>query len=443
MMLTALCFNNALAEEDISGVWEGKLVVGPDAELTVQFKIKQMGDGSYSTLVNIPEQGGMKNLPATSVAYDSGKLALEVKEVSGSFEGVVTDNTIDGKWSQEGTSFPLVLRPYEEPKLSPEAIDMLLGRWQGKLQHPAADFTFVFRFEKSDTGDLAGFLDIPAQGARGIAVNEILMDKGNLTLKLNAAAAQYKATFADNRFDGKWIQSAQEIPLSLERAGEEEMAPLDISQDSYGKLSGHWNGKLTIPQASITVTMVLRFEKDEQGGIFGFRDSPDQGVSGIPIAEAKLDNGGFSFKMEGGVEYSGTLSENGMVGKWKQPGMAGELDLVLKKGRPAIKKLALSQAAMDLLSGKWQGRVDTPQATLRVVFRFERTDQGDPVGYIDSPDQGSSNIPINEAKLEEGNLELKINGLVAGYKGKLSGDSISGQMIIRGQSFDVPLERKR
>lgn len=442
MVLIALCFNVASAEENLSGIWEGKLVTGPDAELTVQFKIKREADGSYTALINSPDQGGLKNIPATSVTYDSNTLKIDVKEVSGSFEGVVKDNVIDGKWSQAGTSFPLSLKPYVRPTLSEASMDILMGKWQGMLKTPVADLTIVFRFEKTKAGDFVGFLDVPAQSAHGIVINDVILDDGNLTLKVNAAALQYKATLSDSGFDGKWIQGTQEYPLSLKKGGEDIVNRLELSEASYDILSGPWNGKITIPQGPVTVTIVLRFEKTEQGDIVGFLDSPDQGTSGVAITDASLENGTFSVKIKGlRVEFDGKLAGNEMVGEWKQAGRG--LPLTLKKGKAQGTTLALSQAAMDQLAGKWHGKVDTQQGqgTLRITVRFEKNDGGDAVGYLDSPDQGRSGIPINEAKLEEGNLTFKVSVLMAEYKGKLSGDTITGQLSLGPKSFDVPLER--
>lgn len=443
MMLTALCFNSALAAENIAGIWEGKLVLAPGSELTVQFKIKQSDDGSYSALINSPDQGGLKNIPATSVAYDSETLKIVATEVNGSFEGIVKGGIIDGQWSQEGTTFPLSLRPYEEPSLSPEAVGILMGRWQGKLDSPVADFMMVFRFEKSGSGDLVGFLDVPAQAARGIPISEIIMDSENLIVKIKPAMAEYRATRAGDGFDGKWIQGGQEIPLVLKKGGKAQIDLLDLSKASFDILSGPWNGKLDIPQGPLkTITVVLRFEKTTQGDIVGFMDAPDQGRSGLPITGASVVDGAFNFKISGAqVEYQGQLSDDGMVGEWKQMGRG--LPLTLKKGKAQIKKLSLSRTAIEQLSGRWEGRVDTQQGTLRVVFRFERTDQGDALGYVDSPDQGSTNVPISEAQLEDGNFTLKVSGLMVEYKGKLSGDTITGQLTQGGKSYDVPLERSR
>ena len=443
MVLAVFGMTNARAAEDISGIWEGKLEMAPGSALTVQFKIKQADDGSYTALVNSPDQGGLKNIPASGVVYEGNILKIEVAEVSGSFEGSVKDRAIDGKWSQPGTTLPLNLRPYQEPTLSPEYIDLLMGRWQGKLDSPVADFTMVFRFEKSDSGDLVGFLDVPAQAAQDIPISDIIMVDGSLTLKIKLAMSEYKATWSGTEFEGKWIQGGQEIPLVLRKGGTAPIDRLTLSKASFDRLAGPWNGELAIPQGPLkAITVVLRFEKTAQDDMIGFMDAPDQGRSGLPITEASLEGGIFNFKIAGAqVEYKGQLSEEGMIGEWKQMGRG--LPLTLKKGKAQIEKLTLSPAAVEQLSGKWEGRVDTPQGTLRVVFRFERTEEGDVIGYADSPDQGSTNVPISEAQLEDGDFTLKVSGLMVEYKGRLSGDTIAGQLTQGGKSYDVPMRRAK
>jgi hypothetical protein len=96
---------------------------------------------------------------------------------------------------------------------------------------------------------------------------------------------------------------------------------------------------------------------------------------------------------------------------------------------------------MGQLAGKWHGKVDTEQGTLRVTIRFEKAEGGKAVGYLDSPDQGRSGIPIDEATLEGANLMFKVSVLMAEYKGTLSGDAIAGKLSLGPKSFDVPLER--
>lgn len=441
ILVSILLISNAIADEDITGIWEGKLVTGPGSEMTVQFKIKKKPDGAYSALINSPDQGALKNIPASSVSYESNKLKIDVADLNGSFEGEVKDNIIEGKWSQEGTSFPLNLIPYVEPTLSKESMAILKGRWQGNLEHPLIEkLVIVFRFEESKTGDFIGFMDVPAQGARNIPINTINMEGNELTLKINMAMLEYKAKLVDNKFDGKWIQGGQELPLSLEKGGEEIINRLSLSEESFQKLAGYWNGALTTPQGSFTV--VVRFEKTKQGDFVGFVDSPDIGANDIPITEASLsDSGEFTFKIPGlQFEYNGQLSENEITGESKQGGMKNPLNLMRGKPKPMV--LDLSKDAIRQLLGKWHGKVDTPQGTIRIYFRFEQTDKGEPIGFMDSPDQGRNNISIKKAGLEQDNITLEISGPVkTEYKGKLSGDTITGQLTSPGGSFDVTMER--
>ena len=134
---------NTLAGEDISGSWWGKLVTGPDKEMTLDFNIKHEPDGSLSVILNSPDANGIKNVRANSVDYTSGNLRVDVADLNGSYEGIVKDGKIDGKWKQSGTSFPLTLTFYE--KFSREVMEKLLGSWCGTLK--------AIEFNKNDDED--------------------------------------------------------------------------------------------------------------------------------------------------------------------------------------------------------------------------------------------------------------------------------------------------
>jgi hypothetical protein len=177
LLIALLPLTSILAAENITGAWQGKLVTSPGAEMTIQFIITQDAKGSYSVVLNSPDDGGIKNVKANSVVYNSGNLKLDVTDVSGSFDGVFKNGKIDGKWKQEGTSFPLILSPYEKPTLSKKDKDTLLGAWNGKLTIPGGSLTVVLRFEMTEKGDFAGFLDSPDQGGYGIPVTDMEMKK--------------------------------------------------------------------------------------------------------------------------------------------------------------------------------------------------------------------------------------------------------------------------
>jgi len=435
-LFTVLQLTTVLAAEGITGTWQGKLVTAPGAEMTIQFIITQDAKGSYSVVLNSPDEGGVKNVKANSVAYASGVLKLDVAELSGSYEGTFKDGKIDGKWKQEGTSFPLVLSPYVKPTLSQKDMDKLLGSWNGKFTIPGGSLTVVFRFERTEKGEFKGFLDSPDQGGFGIPVTDMEMSEGNLILKISSIRGEYKGKLSDNEIIGEFSQLGNPLSLNLKKG--EYKAPaykLNLPKETIEQLLGEWNGPLTI-QAS-TLTVVFRFEMTKNSEFVGFQDSPDQGAKGIPITEATLSEGKLTLKIASiNGEFKGQLSGERLDGDWSQMGMKSTLSL--KKGKYVVPvyKLNLSKETMDQLSGKWNGKLpawDQKSDPMDVVFRFEKAKNGDFKGFVDMPAQGAKDLPVTEATLSDGKLTLKIKAAMAvEFKGQLSGDKLVGEWVTAG-----------
>jgi len=94
---------------DIDGAWMGTL----DAEaikLRVVFHIVNMAQGLTATM-DSPDQGA-NGFPANPVTREGSSLKMQVKSVGGVFEGKIAADlsAIDGKWTQGGSSLPLVLK---------------------------------------------------------------------------------------------------------------------------------------------------------------------------------------------------------------------------------------------------------------------------------------------------------------------------------------------
>jgi len=94
---------------DIDGTWMGSLDTG-GAKLRVVFHITNTEDGLKATM-DSPDQG-MKGLPTTSVTRTGASLKIEARNINGTYEGKISTDlsSIDGTWSQNGGSFPLVLK---------------------------------------------------------------------------------------------------------------------------------------------------------------------------------------------------------------------------------------------------------------------------------------------------------------------------------------------
>jgi len=94
---------------DIDGTWMVSLDTGA-VKLRVVFHILNTEDG-LTAMMDSPDQG-MKDLSASSVTRNGASLKIEAKGIGGVFEGTIAadQSSIDGNWSQGGSSLPLLLK---------------------------------------------------------------------------------------------------------------------------------------------------------------------------------------------------------------------------------------------------------------------------------------------------------------------------------------------
>ena len=149
-LVSLFTINTSFAQGDLSGIWEGDLVVSPEAQIEVQFTLERSPDGSYTGVLNAPDQPSLTDVLIDSVSLQQSSLTMNVNAVSGVYEGTVVDGNIQGTWTQQGTAFDLNLVPYVEPVLSQEAFERISGSWIGALKPVPGgelEFTIILRFE--------------------------------------------------------------------------------------------------------------------------------------------------------------------------------------------------------------------------------------------------------------------------------------------------------
>jgi hypothetical protein len=320
LLLATLACGQAFAQHDLRGPWQGKLAVDAKTTLTIQFTFAKHPDGTYAVMVDSPDNPAIKNVPASSVNLTAGTLKLNVAALSGSYAGTLKDGKLDGKWTQPGGTLPLVLSPYQKAVLSKAAMDTLAGGWHGPVTIPGATLTFVARFKRDDKGEFTGSLSVPEQGGVELPMDDIRFADNQLDFKIPRVRGEYSGRYANGVFTGTWNQTGAPAPVavSLSRGDvAKPIFPLKLSADEFAAVAGKWSGKLSGPQGSITI--VMRFEVNGGGQYVGFIDSPDQGATGLAIAEASLAAGKLTARMNAPpAQFQGTLSGKTIVGEWMQ-----------------------------------------------------------------------------------------------------------------------------
>jgi dienelactone hydrolase len=103
--------------DSFEGLWSGAPEIGDQVVPPIVFRIIRNLDGRFNAYLESPD--GLRRIRASRVTGTDDNLRLEVDQIGGTFEGKLTaDNqTIDGKWTQAGRSFPLVIkRTSEQPR---------------------------------------------------------------------------------------------------------------------------------------------------------------------------------------------------------------------------------------------------------------------------------------------------------------------------------------
>jgi hypothetical protein len=334
ILLSALAGGQAFAQE-LAGTWQGKLAIDANTSLTIQFIFEKKPDGSYSATLNSPDNGAIKNVAASAVTWKAGALSLQVPSLSGAYAGTLKDGKLDGKWTQQGSALPLALVPYQKPVLAKADMDKLAGTWHGPLTVPGGKMTFVYRFKANEKGELTGTLTVPERGNTEVAMSDVQFADNKLSFKLPQANGEFNGTLANGAIDGFWKQPAPGVPpeglkVSLKKG---DFAPPvypinNLSNPAMALLAASWKGTLSPPGAPKPLTLIVRFETNQNGQFVGFIDSPDQGAKGIPITSATFDKNKLTFKVDAvRGEYVGDLSGKTIKGTWTQGPNALPLEL--------------------------------------------------------------------------------------------------------------------
>ena len=180
-----------------------------------------------------PDQG-VRDLPVEAVTLKENILRLEVKSISGLYEGTVNaaGKAANGQWKQGPNSLALNLTKgsgseADAEKLSPAdlaaskmAAQKLSGTWNGTLTAGAASLRLRLNITKSATGTATGTLDSLDQGANGIPLSSISQKEGKTRIEARGIGVVYEGTLTDNdaTVTGQWQQGGQTLPLTFKKA---------------------------------------------------------------------------------------------------------------------------------------------------------------------------------------------------------------------------------
>lgn len=96
----------------------------------------------------------------------------------------------------------------------------ITGDWIGTLETPAGKLPVVFHILKEGK-HYRSVMDSPEQGVTGIVMDETVVDKHHVRLKLAKAGIEYSADLKNGILTGTFSQMGMQLPLNMERMNEE------------------------------------------------------------------------------------------------------------------------------------------------------------------------------------------------------------------------------
>lgn len=233
MLLCSAVGSGAATTNDVSGNWSGTLEVG-SIKLRVVFKISKAANGLLAAKMDSIDQGA-RDIPVEIVTLKDKTLHMEVKSVSGVYEGTLdaSGTKVSGQWKQGPQMLPLVLEKtqradstLETEKLSPtdlaankQAALKVAGDWNGTLIVGDDKLRLRLNISKSSTGNATGTLDSLDQGVNGIPLSAITLKDGKVRFEVLGIGAVYEGKLAADGFtlSGQWQQGVRTLPLEFKK----------------------------------------------------------------------------------------------------------------------------------------------------------------------------------------------------------------------------------
>ena len=94
------------------------------------------------------------------------------------------------------------------------------GYWKGQIDLGVQKLEMAFDIQTIESG-FSATLDVPAQGAFDIPVDETVFQENRLNMTMSAMGATYSGMLKENRIEGEFTQHGMTFPLNLEKGVKE------------------------------------------------------------------------------------------------------------------------------------------------------------------------------------------------------------------------------
>lgn len=335
----------------------------------------------------------------------------------------------------------------------------LAGNWRGTFDENGVTFHVVWHVTEGPDGTLTSTIDNVTQSIFGIKAKTTTVKGSDVKIEVDdVISPNGKDINVKGSFDGTLNKEANELSGTMTQiAPQQDLIQITFKHDAPQSASspaaaapaaappaitGNWAGTLMIGPGQLR--LLLHIAAGTDGSLTSTLDSIDQGVTGIPVDAVTLKDGKLNLTVNsvpGHGAYEGTVNKDAseIDGTWTQGSQEGTLNFT--RAHPETAIAAPKPAAPSDIDGTWQGSLDTPGGTLRILFKIVNMDTG-LTATMQSPDQAPNWMPTTSVTRDGSKLIIDMKAFGASFEGQINGakNTIDGSFT---QGMSIPLVLKK
>jgi hypothetical protein len=321
------------------------------------------------------------------------------------------------------------------------------GAWFGTLNAGHIQLRLVLHI-KPDGNSYKATIDTLDQGRADLPISGVRVKGADVHVELGAFGAVYDAKVnpTGTEMTGFFRQAGMNIPFTMKKTAQPPKVAPPLLPASYtprtgSDLQGYWQGAVAV--GNVQTRIGFKISEPSKGKFRAELDSVDQGATGIPITALNYQAPNLHMEAAGvaGV-FDGTLTRSGEItGTWKQG--PNNLPVTLKKGTALPTELANYKYVGETTpQGVWKGSLDAKTAVLRIVLKIGKLPDGGWVAKLDSPDQGSSDIPASSVLFTPpSHVSVEWKAINCSFAGEFKDNKLNGSWAQAGRTLPLTLQR--
>lgn len=209
------------------------------------------------------------------------------------------------------------------------------------------------------------------------------------------------------------------------------------------KLSGHWDGKIEIPERPLPFTIDLA--RNAKGAWIGSMSITGSTLADLPLTDIAVTDTTvkFSARVPQPATFDGKLSEDGKTVSGTAASANGSVPFQLTRtGDANVKEPAPSSALTKDFEGAWEGILNTPGQALRIAMKLTPAADGSATAILTSIDQGNMDFQATTVTLKGKEIQIEVRVVSGSYHGTLgSSGEIAGEWTQGGGTLPLTFKR--